>query len=278
MFRKLFIILLAAILAIPAAASAHSLYIQAGRYQVHPGKKSPLFFCYGHHIPVDDAIRGKKLQYIKVTGPDLSVTNIPIRDGKSLHSYIVDYELPGTYVLTAATNPGFFTTWYDKKNRKRHSIKPMSAVADQASKIETSLRSNQWTKTYVVCDKPSPEFPAVAGLPLELVPARDVNTLKKGETLKLQVYSNGKPYRGEGYWDATYNGFSTEAEDMYIQRQEISNGEINLPLDVTGRWFVRFYTKTPPAKPSKDFMLEKNTATLVFEIPNKRIRPKLGNH
>ncbi len=278
MFKKLFLLAALVSLLIPAAASAHSLYIQAGRYEVSEGKKSPLFFCYGHHIPIDDAVRGKKLQYVKIFKPHSKVVDVQIRDEKSLHSYLVDYDIAGTYALAAATNPGYFTTWFDEKGRKRHSIKAMSKVIDKASKIQSSLRSSQWTKTYVVCEKPSEVFPANIGLPLELVPAADVSKLKKGEMLELQVYVDGTPYSGHGFWDATYNGFSTQAEDMYIPRQEISDGRISIPLDVTGRWFVRFYTKTPPKQKSNDYTLEKKTTTLVFEIPNERKRPKVDSH
>ncbi len=274
MRRPLLFTLLLGLLA-PGAVSAHSLYIQAGRQHVSKGKGSPLFFCYGHHIPVDDAVRRKKLEYVRVTAPDGTAEDIPLRDEKSLHSYVVEYEKPGTYALSAATTPGSFTMWKDKKGRRRHSIKPMSAVKDKASEILSSLRSSQWTKTYVVCGEPSQKFPAVIGMPLELVPARDVSGLKQGETLDFQVYRNGEPYTGEGFFDATYNGFSTEAEDNYIPKTAVKGGKFSLPLDVTGRWFVRFYTKTdPPAEWRDDCLKEKRTATLVFEIPNARKRPK----
>lgn len=263
----------------PAAVSAHSLYIQAARCHVSPGKSSPLFFCYGHHIPVDDAIRREKLSYIHVLDPDGDVRNIKLREEKSLHSYLVDYEKPGIYTLTAETTPGYFTMWFDKKGRKRHSIKPMSAVVDQASKIEMSLRSSQWTKTYVLCDKTDKPFPAFVGLPLELVPDRDVTQLKPGEVVQLQVYMDGEPYNGGGVWDATYNGFSTQAEDMYLPKSEIKTGAFKIPLDIPGRWFVRFYLKTDAPKDLKgECLQEKRTATLVFEIPNERKRPKAEGH
>ncbi|HAS87706.1 MAG TPA: DUF4198 domain-containing protein [Desulfovibrio sp.] len=278
MYKKMLSLMLILSVLVPAAASAHSLFIQAGRYHVSEGKRSPLFFCYGHHIPVDDAVRMKKLNNITIVKPDSSSYKIKLRDEKSLHSYVINYDMPGTYVLTAATNPGHFTTWLDKKGRKRHSIKPMSSVADRASEIVGSLRSSQWTKTYVVCETPSAVFPAIVGQPVELVPAQDVSLLKKGDVLEMQVYMDGKPYAGDGYWDATYMGFSTQAEDMYIQKQEIKDGKIKLPIDVTGRWFVRFYTKKAPKVPSPDFKREKKTATLVFEVPNERKRPKIDSH
>ncbi|BBO89754.1 hypothetical protein [Desulfosarcina ovata] len=49
---------------IPSAALCHTLFIQSSRYQVTEGKQSPLFFCYGHRIPVDDGVRAKKLIWL----------------------------------------------------------------------------------------------------------------------------------------------------------------------------------------------------------------------
>lgn len=267
------------IVLIPASVSAHSLFIQSGRHHVHAGKGSPLFFCYGHHFPVDDAVRRGKLSYVKIISPQSEIRDVSLRDEKCLHSYIVDYEEPGTYVLTAETTPGYFTIWHDTKGRKRHSIKPMSAVVKKAATIDTSLRSSQWAKSYVTCDAPSPVFPGNIGLPLELVPSRDITQVKSGESIEIKVYSSGKPFAGPGYWDATYDGFSTQAEDMYIPRTKIEDGIFRLPVDVPGRWYVRFFTKTEAAKEfQSDCRHEKRTATLVFLVPNERKRPKMDSH
>lgn len=264
---------------IPVSADAHSLYVQGTRYHVADGKSSPFFFCYGHHIPVDDAIRRKKLHTVKVHAPDGTQYNVQLRNEKSLHSYLVEYNQAGTYAITAETTPGFFTKWIDKKGRTRHAIKPMSAVADKASQIVSSTRSSQWAKTYVECKNPSPKFPAFLGLPLELVPDRNPALLKKGESVQFTVFLNGKPYTGDGFWDATYNGYSTQAEDYYFQRSHIKNGRFNFPIEHTGRWFVRFFLKIPaPQGEQGKYFHKKLTTTLVFEIPNERRKAKIDSH
>ncbi|PID73176.1 MAG: hypothetical protein CSB33_05115 [Desulfobacterales bacterium] len=266
-------------LLLPVGAFGHSLYIQSGRHFVSSGKGTPLFFCYGHHIPVDDPVRREKLAWVKVFPPDGTSREIALRDGKSLHSYVILYEIPGTWVLAAETTPGFFTMWYDQKNRKRHSIKPMSTVADKASKVETSVRSSQWTKTYVTCERPSAKFPAHIGLPLEIVPARDVYGLKLNDKLEFQAYMDGKPYTGDGFYDATYNGFSPHAEDLYIPRTPVTGGKFEVDLAAAGRWYIRFFTKTdPPENLRSEFLKEKRTSTLVFELPGERKRPKADDH
>ncbi len=254
------------------SANAHSLYIQSGRYAVSAGNSSPLFFCFGHHFPVDSSLRSKKLRSINLLSPDGTRKEIDIRDGRSLHSYDIKYTMPGTYVLTAETNPGFFAMYTDKKGRKRHSLKPKHVWVDKAVEIESSMRSSQWTKTYVTCERPSEEFPAFVGLPLELVP---VNTkfaaLKEGDSVELQAYLNGRPYEGEGEWDATYGGFSTEVEDLFLPRTKVNGGKIVIPLTHSGRWFVRFFTKTEAApKDKEDCLQEKLTTTLSFMVKNKR--------
>jgi len=259
----------------PDIADAHSIYIQSGRHKVSEGKSTPLFFGFGHHIPVDDAIRRKKLKYVRVIAPDKSVTEIKLRDEKSLHSYPFPYDKKGTYTLIAETNPGYFALYTDKKGRRRHSLKPLSTFIDNAKEVESSMRSSQWAKTYVVASEQTNPFPAYVGLPLEIVPLKDVTNLKEGAEIEFQIYLDGKPYTGEGAWDATYNGFSTEAEDLYSPRQKLEGGKFTLKTVASGKWFVRFFTKTPTTgEKRKEYYTEKRTATLVFEIRNERRRPK----
>lgn len=253
----------------------HSIYIQSSRYKVSTGKDTPLFFCYGHHFPVDDGVRANKLKFIKIYKPNGEVQDIRIRNEKCLHSYMVKYEIPGTYVLAAETNPGYYTVYIDKKGRKRHTIKPKSSIDDRAKKVLKSLYSKQYTKTYVVCEKPSTTFPKHIGLPLELVPTKDISSLKAGETLELKVYVDGKPYNGQGVWDATLNGFSTEAEDNFYTKTKVTGNTVQIPIPHPGRWYVRYFIKIKAqGKELKKYTKMKRTATLVFQIPN---HPRMSN-
>lgn len=268
-----------AVLFMPSLTMAHSIFIQSGRYQLSVGKGSPLFFCYGHHFPVDDAVRRKKLAFVQVMAPDGSVTDVELKDEKSLHSYQIKYDKQGTYVLTAETMPGYFAMYTDKKGRKRHSLKTLDTFVDKAESVQSSMRSSQWAKTYVTCDTPSETFPAEVGLPMELVPDKDPTQLKEGDTITFTVINDGKPYEGAGAWDATYAGFSTEAEDMYYSRKEINGGKFSLPVDHSGRWFVRFFTKNDaPEEMKSKYFKEKRTSTVTFLVRNERKRPKISDH
>ena len=129
-----------------AVSYGHTIYIQSSRYQVNEGKRSPFFFCYGHRIPVDDGVRAKKLKSVRVHTPDGEVRETVIRDETGLHSYMVHYDSPGTYVLAAETNPGYYTVFIDKKGRERHAIKPKSAVVDKAREIKKAYTANSTQK------------------------------------------------------------------------------------------------------------------------------------
>ncbi|MEH0021023.1 MAG: DUF4198 domain-containing protein [Desulfobacter sp.] len=258
---------------------AHSLYIQSTRYFADEGKSLPLYFCYGHYVPVADGIRGKKLNRVNVVSPDGTTTPITIREETSLHSYMVNYDTPGTWTLTAETTPGYYTVYTDKKGKERHTIKPMAKIMHKASQVHKSFFAKQYAKTYVNCETPSKTFPARTGLALELVPAKDIFTLKPGDDLELDVYLDSKPYTGKGTWDGTYMGFSTVAEDNFYPKTNISGSRITVPLPHTGRWFVRYFIKVPaPEKDKGQYLKMKLTATLTLQIDNERKTPKSKGH
>ena len=260
-------------------AQAHSMFIQSGRHRVDEGKKTPLFFCYGHHFPVDDGVRASKLASVKVYDPAGKVMEFKPRPETCLQSQMVAYETPGVYVLTAETNPGHYTKWVDKKGRDRSTIKPMSAVKDKASKIVKALYSKQYAKSYVRCGKPDGKYADRVGLPLELVPMQDPTTLKPGDVLTLKVFRDGKPYDGKGHWGATYGGYSTESEDLCHPGVDVTGDTIRVPLDASGKWFIRYYIKTDATPDKKDEFLQfKQTSTLVVLVPNERKQPRPGHH
>ncbi len=262
-----------------SGAWAHSLYIQSTRYFADKGKALPLFFCYGHYVPVADGIRSKKLNKVNIISPDGTVAPVQIRNETGLHSYMVDYSSPGTWTLTAETSPGYYTVYTDKKGRERHTIKSMSKIKDRAKEVHKSYYAKQYAKTYVNCEQSSKQFPATAGLALELVPVKDLFTLKPGDTLNLEVQLDGKPYTGQGTWDATYLGFSTVAEDNFYPKTPMTGSRLSILIPNSGRWFIRYFIKKDASEEDKDKYLQmKLTATLTFQIDNERKTPKVEGH
>ena len=250
------------------AALAHTLFIQSTRYQVHKGKKAPLYFGWGHHIPLDDGIEGKKLKYIKVLPPDGTVRDLEILQRRGLHSHTIEYDQEGTWMHYAETNPGYYTIYLDKKGREHHAIKPLSKVKKRASKILLSVYTTQFTKTYVVCQDATPAPLPRSNQYLELVPADNFLDLKPGDDLKFQVYLDGKPYTGEGSWDASFGGYSTLSEDMFHAKAVSKDGTFSVPVPNAGEWYVRYSIKIPAPEADKDkyHQLKLSTST-VFLVP-----------
>ncbi len=254
-----------------SSVSAHTMYIQPSHFQVHKGKSSPFFFCYGHRVPVDDGIRAKKLQKVMVIPPKGEARTIALRDETGLHSYMVDYNMPGTWMVAARTTPGFYTVYVDQKGREHHVIKSLDHVKDKAQKIIMSLFVKQYSKSYVSCGEPSKGPMPAAGLALELVPVNDLFSLKPGQTLEVEILKDGKPFDGEGAWSATYNGFSTGMGEMYYPSAKLKGSRFSMVVDHPGRWFVRYSTtqKAPESKKDQYHELKLSTS-MVFQVETQR--------
>lgn len=260
-------------------ASSHTLFIQPTRYLAEPGKSFPLFFCYGHHTPVSDGIRGKKLYRVQVIAPDGKAETIRVRNEMGLHSYMVKYTSSGIWGLTAETTPGYYTIFKDKNGRERHAVKSMDKIRDQASEIIKSYYAKQYAKSYVKCGDFKGPFPGFLGLPLELIPVNDIFSLKPGDTLDVDVYIDGRPYTGEGTWDATFMGYSTLAEDNFYPRTKVTGTRIKIFLPNAGRWFIRYAVKTKAPDQDKDkYTQMKLSASLTLQIDNERKTPRHVSH
>lgn len=246
---------------------AHTLWIQSSRYEVKKGLAKPMFFGWGHYLPLDDAISGKKLRYIKVFDPTGSSKELEIREEKSLHSYLIKYDQVGTYCLAAETNPGYYTVYRDKNGKTHHAAKPKNELPE-AKDISLSVLTNQSTKAYVVCEEASNNVPDPVGFQLELIPFQDPTKLKAGEELPLEVLFKGKRLEGKGKWVATYNGHSTTGENYFHKETEVAGGRLKVPITRPGIWFIRFSFKKEASgeQALKCDHLNYKT-TLVFQVP-----------
>lgn len=261
-----------------ATACSHTLYIQPTRYLVNPGGSIPFFFCYGHYVPFADGLRGEKLGKVQVLPPDGKVQTVQTRKETGLHSYMVKYDVPGIWGLTAETTPGYYTMYKDTKGRMHHAIKSLESIKGEAAEIMGSFYVKQYAKSYVKCGSATGAFPGELGLPLELVPQTDIFSLKPGDTLKLGVYLDGKPFEGEGNWDATYMGYSTLMEDNFYPHTKVTGSSFSIPLPNAGRWFIRYTVTTDAPEQDKDkYRQLLLSASLTLQIDNERKSPSPRN-
>ncbi len=269
--KRLFILLLALFPLFPGKSLfVHSMFIQSGQYIVKKGKDSPLFFSYGHIVPFGDGLRSEKIAAISVWPPDEEMLKIPVRQGKGLQSHMVRYNKAGIWMLTAQTNPGYYTVYKDKQGQEHHAIKPIDEIKNDAAEILLSYLSKQYAKTYVVCESPAQKALPVAGADLELMPSADIFSVKAGQSVQFQVLKDGKPFSGTGSWDATFAGFSTQPEDLFYPPTTIEGDRFTLFIAHPGRWYVRYNTKIPAPESAKEIYRQMKLATsFVFQVDNE---------
>jgi uncharacterized GH25 family protein len=262
----------------------HTIFIQSTNYWIKQGYSKYLYIGWGHHLPLDDAIQGEKLKFIKVIDPAGGIHEVKPKKGRSLHSYPVEYNTPGTYTLAAATNPGFYTIYIDHDRHIHHFIGPKSEIKD-AARIIVSLFTHQSTKAYVVCEKSSNETPEPVGFEWELMPNQNPATIRDGDIVDFSVLYNGKPYEGDGVYWASRNGYSTGFDDYLHSEDEVANGKFSVHFTQPGIWYVSFYTdQEPPADLAGQCNFVRYKSTLVFEVfdlnkPHDRIRSgKIGKN
>jgi uncharacterized GH25 family protein len=244
----------------------HTIFIQSTNYWIQKGYSKYLYFGWGHHLPLDDGIQGKKLRFIKVINPAGDTSDIEIKTGRSLHSYPVEYDTPGTYTLAAATNPGFYTIYIDQEKRIHHHIGPKSEIKD-AARFIVSLFTHQSAKAFVVCEKPSSETPGPVGFDWEIMPERNPSEIKDGDIVDFTVLYKGKSYTGAGIYWASYNGYSTGFDDYFHTEDTVEKGRFSVHFTRPGIWYVSFYVdQDPPAEIADECNMVRFKSTLVFEV------------
>ena len=103
------------------------------------------------------------------------------------------------------------------------------------------------------------------GLVLEIVPETNPTALRPGDSLSVQVLTEGKPYPG-GYLCATYAGHSKE-HDAYAWCGRLDRrGRARVPIQAAGWQLVRITKMIPIAgDPKADW--HSDWAALTFEVP-----------
>lgn len=254
------------LLLLVGSAHAHTFTIQSTRYALSENATKPMVLGWGHYLPLDDGIHGRKIKFLKAIAPDGEEKEILPEMERGLHSYLVAYDKAGTWALTGDTNPGYYTVYIDKNGKEHHVIKPKTKIK-RAVTFKLSRYTSQSSKAYVHCGKTTEQYQALTGLDLELAPGKNPSQLKPGEALSLKAYYKGQPYNGKGKWDATFTGYSRKANAWYISDQRSEGGRFTVTPDREGVWVVRYqFSREATAEESIDCDEFTHKTTLVFQV------------
>jgi len=257
--KKLRLILslsIALCLSLSTVAFTHTLWLNATDYY---GTRTTVYFGWGHRYPVDNFLSADRLHEFGLITP--KGENKPIQPGPG-GFLATELSLPerGTYIITAALKPGFYTM-YVEKGEIYHKMGPKTGLTG----VILSLYFEQYAKALINAGGTSDSFLKPVGHTLEIIPLMNPAQLRVGDYLPVQVLFKGKPARFCSVY-ATYAGFST-GDDFAFATTADGGGKAKIRILHHGPWLIKATVKLPAPDELRDKCdLLSYTATLTFEV------------
>jgi nickel transport protein len=239
--RKNYLVSYVAILSFLLSASwahAHMFWLNVNYDTPKAGEPVQVEIGFGHKFPQDEEIKTARLGPVRAVGPDGRAVAL-----KKLSP--ITYELvpkaDGVYVITAQLVPGFVT-----RTPRGMKMQTKKGVPD----ANYCFRFDMAAKTLVNVGKPKSGFDRRGHSTLEIMPLKNLNSLKVGETLPVKVMFQGKPLAGAEV-KFTHDGWSDPDKPFAILGKTNTRGEIQVKPDKPGRWLLIASHKTPYANPEE---------------------------
>jgi len=184
----------------------HTLWIQSSiGYNILPGRKTNIFFGWGHHLPVHDPISSLGKQWVKkysICEPDGTIVHAHI-DGSQNGFVSIPYECikEGTYRLSSLIDTGYYAIYQGKDGKWHHYTEPLDTIEnpeEKIGKILISLKYWEWTKAIMTVGKPSAAALEPVGQEMEIMLDRNPVEYKAGDTVRFTVFKDGKPLTEPG--------------------------------------------------------------------------------
>ncbi|GAB6057560.1 DUF4198 domain-containing protein [Desulfonatronum parangueonense] len=224
-FIMLPILAAAVLVLLPVLAQAHYPWINMQRYQALPNSPVNLTIGWGHAFPYDEFLKQDRVEELYILAP--GGTKIEIEAKSDLEFASVRPLRTGSYLVVGQPKSGYrtrTTTGYARGSK---------AGLDNA--ISCSISFNGMKSILNVGDADG-NVDTVVGHPLEIVPLVNPATLKVNDYLPIRVMLNGEPY--DGFFYATYAGFSTEEDVFAYTARTNANGEGRLRILSQGIWLI----------------------------------------
>jgi uncharacterized GH25 family protein len=192
MKKRTFVVALCFILAaIPYAAQAHMLWLNASNYAPKAGEAVSIEIGFGHHYPRDEVIKEGRLERVYAvdgSGKELSLEQV----STAVYKFIPPGE--GAYEIIAVMKPGFVskTTEGRKMGSKKECADAVDCFAFRM--VATALIS---------VGSPGAGLAGSGKNPLEVIALKNPRALKVGDAIPVKVTFHGKPVKGAKVQAAT---------------------------------------------------------------------------
>ncbi len=245
-------------------AFSHTFWLNATEYfpEIYSpeyGAKTNIYFGWGHRYPVSDFLSADKLNEFNLITP--TGKSKPIKPGVGgFLATEVSFSEKGSYIVTAALKPGFYTM-YMKDGKIHHKSVPKTGL----SGVILSLHFEQYAKSLINVDSADNSFLKPVGHTLEIIPLANPADLNVGDYLSVQVLFKGRPARFCPLY-GTYAGFSTGDDFAFVTTAD-GQGKAKIRILHHGTWLLKAKKKYPAPDELKDKCDEMSyTATFTFEV------------
>lgn len=243
---------------ISSNAYAHYLWVDVDNYSPEAGEEVTVSLGYGHHFPEDGQIAADKLEKVYLISPDGKKLPLEIKpEGeKGLFAPVkLKLEKPGTYLVVVEKKSGFVTK--TTEGYKYQSRKTLKGVLE-------SFWSEGSAKAVInVVEGSGNSLQKEISQRYQVIPLDDPAKLKEGDSLRIKVTLDGKPYSTWVY--ATYAGFSSEKDTFAYTTRTDKEGIAKIKILKSGIWLVKASDKIPypDTKEADNYSF---TSTLTFEV------------
>ncbi len=241
----------------------HTLWIQSSiGYNIPSGRKTNIFFGWGHHLPVHDPVFSLGKQWVKdykIYEPDGNVIHGNIDESQSgFVSIPYECEKEGTYCLVSSIPTGYYSIYRSKKDGKwHHYTEPLDTMQNPDEEIEKmliSLRYWEWTKAIMTVGKPGNAAVEPVGQEMEIMLDKNPVEYKEGDTVHFTVLRNGEPLTEPGgSFFAQDQGRSSGFDDFLYDSVPLNeDGTGSFEITRSAVWHLKVQWGYPAPKEYED--------------------------
>jgi uncharacterized GH25 family protein len=259
----------ASVLAATTVASAHDMFLRTERFVVPANSEVVVRLLNGTFSESENSIVRSRVRDASVIGPR---TRIPIdmstwtEDGDTT-TFRVNVGGPGTYALGISTTASVIALPGDTFNMYLRDDGIPDILAERRARKELEKPARERYHKHVkallqVGDSLRRGFDAVFGYPAEIVPLVNPYSLRRGATLRVRVFVDGRPVRNQFilFGGRDVNGGRIEQRSA----RSGADGTARIPLTAAGDWYIKFIHMARVTSDTVDY--ESKWATLTFSV------------
>jgi hypothetical protein len=249
--------------------SAHDLFLKLDTYFLPPETSVRVTILNGTFTRSEGVVARDRLADISLVGPSgrrvLDTAAVTGRQKTSALRLSTGSE--GTYVLGLSVRPREISLAGEQFNDylKEEGIEDVLAQRTRDGKLKEPARERyaKHVKAVLQVGKTRTETAStVLGYAAEIIPLDNPYEVKRGGTLRLRCLIGGRPV---GNLVVIAGGLGPKEVALKETRMHTdSDGVVQLPLGVAGRWYAKFVKMERSTLPGVDY--ESQWATLTFEV------------